>query len=126
MSKSKHGGGGRSHYISPPIQHGNPNTKTHTPDAAASIGRMVGNHATDPGRNITQRPNSPLAVEKKDFVPMGNEVALNVGRGGPGAGRVVHRSGSQGLHGPVRGGEAPAQRRDILSEFGPDVPGRKR
>jgi hypothetical protein len=31
----------------------------------------------------------------------GNELATNVGKGGPGAGRQVHRAGAQGLHGPA-------------------------
>jgi hypothetical protein len=51
-------------------------------------------------------------------------VALNVGKGGPGTGRTVMRSGSQGTHGSVNPGHAPA-RRDILSEYGPDILGRK-
>jgi hypothetical protein len=31
----------------------------------------------------------------------------------------VHRSGSQGQHGPAVSGHSP-ERRDILSEFGPE------
>lgn len=49
----------------------------------------------------------------------GNEVALNVGKGGPGTGRTVHHCGSQGTHGAVAGAPRPAGR-EILSEFGPD------
>jgi hypothetical protein len=37
--------------------------------------------------------------------PLGNEVAKNVGAGGPGAGRTMYRSGSQGTHGGVHPGE---------------------
>jgi hypothetical protein len=36
-------------------------------------------------------------------VPFGNEVALNVGKGGPGTGRTIHHCGSQDQHGPVSG-----------------------
>jgi hypothetical protein len=50
----------------------------------------------------------------------GNEVALNVGGGGPGVGREVFRSGGQGTHGPVNPGNAPAKNRDILGGFGPE------
>ena len=37
---------------------------------------------------------------------LGNEKALDVGAGGPGKGRDVHVSGSQGTHGPVNQGES--------------------
>lgn len=36
---------------------------------------------------------------KPAAVPLGNEVAKNVGAGGPGKGRTVYASGSQGKHG---------------------------
>ena len=38
--------------------------------------------------------------------PLGNELALNVGKGGPGTGRTVHHCGSQGQHGSPNRGEA--------------------
>ena len=42
---------------------------------------------------------------------LGNEVALNVGGGGPGAGRTLYgQSGVQGQHGPVAGSTKPAGR----------------
>src|SRR5262249_5031085 len=40
---------------------------------------------------------------------LGNEVALNVGKGAPGAGRTIMPCGSQGVHGPVSRGEAGMQ-----------------
>jgi hypothetical protein len=90
-------GGAASKMVSPPIKAGSPNTRKATPDGAASVGRIVGNHVSDAaGSRTTQRPNAPLYTEAKDFVRMGNDVATNVGRGGPGAGRKIHRSGSQG------------------------------
>jgi hypothetical protein len=80
---------------------GSPQQRNHTPNVAASVGRIVGDHldgAESGGRNTTKRPNEPYSVEVAAPVPMGNDVALNVGRGGPGAGRKIHRSGSQGRH----------------------------
>ena len=51
---------------------------------------------------------------------LGNEVALNVGSGGPGAGRTLYgQSGTNAQHGPVAGKPAPAGK-DILNNFGPD------
>jgi hypothetical protein len=44
----------------------------------------------------------------------GNELATNVGAGGPGKGREVFASGSQGQHGPVAQGDRSQA---------PDVPG---
>jgi hypothetical protein len=58
---------------------------------------------------------------------LGNEKALDVGGGGPGTGRTVASTGSQGQHGPVEGKVKP-QGRDILSDYGnesPNVKGRR-
>jgi hypothetical protein len=51
---------------------------------------------------------------------LGNALATNVGKGGPGTGRTLYgQCGSQGTYGPVNpGNSAPAK--DILSEYGPD------
>jgi hypothetical protein len=38
---------------------------------------------------------------------LGNKKARDVGGGGPGTGRDVHRSGGQGTHGPVAPGNPP-------------------
>jgi hypothetical protein len=84
-----------------------------------NIGRSVGNHASEGGGKTLQRPSVPLYAPTKAAVPMGNEVAKNVGRGHPGAGRTVHATGSQGQHGPVAGSVQP-QGRDILGGFGPE------
>jgi len=117
------GGAHMNKNVKTPIHHGNPQTRKVTADKAASVGRAVGDHVTDPGRK-TERPNLPTYVETKAPVKMGNEVALNVGRGGPGAGRVAHPSGSQGQHGPAVQGSTPRPR-DILSSFGPESKGRR-
>jgi hypothetical protein len=90
------------------------------PAGAAQIGLMVGDHATHSG-NSTGYKGEPLhgPAERNFPTRLGNEVALNVGRGGPGTGRDIHATGSQGQHGNVAG-NAPARSRDILSQFGPD------
>jgi hypothetical protein len=46
--------------------------------------------------NIDRLP--PLETPVKAAVPLGNEVALNVKGGGPGVGRTVMKTGSQGCH----------------------------
>jgi hypothetical protein len=75
--------------------HGSRNLKAVPPTHASHIGRSVGNHAD--GKDL-KRPPTPGPQAKRDFVPLGNEVAKNVGRGSPGAGRVVSPAGTQGCH----------------------------
>jgi hypothetical protein len=91
--------------------HGSRDTKMVAPTAAAHIGRSVGNHASEAGGKTLQRPNVPLYKPTRDAAPLGNEVAKNVGRGAPGAGRILHgQSGSQGQHGPAnQGSPMPGQ-----------------
>jgi hypothetical protein len=43
-------------------------------------------------------------------IGLGNQKALNVGQGGPGKGRDVHKTGSQGQQGAVAPGNPPPLR----------------
>jgi hypothetical protein len=77
------------------------------PGFAGQIGTHVGNHITD-GKvaaptKVIERPAAAGPIS----VPLGNAVATNVGKGGPGAGRTVMASGSQATHGPVNRGSPP-------------------
>jgi hypothetical protein len=118
-------GGGASKYTRPPVKAGSPNTREASPHVASREGRALGTHTMGNGGREVQRPYEQIYTEKKDAAPLGNDKALDVGRGGPGADRTIYRSGSQGQHGPVRQGEgASAGRRDILSEYGPESKGR--
>jgi hypothetical protein len=71
--------------------------------------------------------NTSLSVFERKAAeqPLGNAVALNVGKGGPGTGRTTYPSGYQALHGAPVQGSTPKPR-DILSEFGPEDPMRRR
>ena len=113
-----HSGGGRT-PVKGSIRSGPPRASVVSPAGAAGIGVAVGNHAE--GKTVSA-PKQPLYTGTKPGVPAGNAVALNVGKGGPGAGRVVHATGSQSQHGPAAGTPEP-QGRDILSDFGPDKKG---
>ena len=116
------GTGGGANYSQPKIRTGTPTTKKTSIDAVGNIGRSVGDHTTEQG--TVKRPNTPLSVDVKAAVRLGNEVALNVGRGGPGTGRVVHPSGSQSQHSPVNpGSPRPVPQGHMLSDFGNDSPG---
>jgi hypothetical protein len=87
------------------------------PGAVAQLGGSYGDHITDrPGTNYR---GEPWTVGKPPIsVPLGNELAKNVGKGGPGAGREVMRCGSQTGVSPVRSPNATGK--DILNEFGPN------
>jgi hypothetical protein len=85
------------------------------------LGNMQGSH-------ITRGEESGYRGERlhndRNFQPtrFGNEVALNVGKGGPGTGRTLYgQSGSQGCHGqPAAGNPRPVSSRHIISSYGPD------
>jgi hypothetical protein len=94
MAKIKSGGGITSNkFVQPNIRTGSPNKGT-SPAAADQIGQSVSfkREQVEMGRAY-------------QGTPLGNEVALNVQGGGPGKGREVFRSGSQGTHGPTVAGE---------------------
>jgi hypothetical protein len=98
-----------------------------------SVRTGTGSHSTRPGgvgqlgqkqgSHVTRHSDSDYRGERlhnpsKNFQPVkfGNEVALNVGRGGCGTGRTLYgQAGSQGTHGSVNPGQArPNRYRDPL------------
>jgi hypothetical protein len=119
---SKAGGGIRSkNVVRPPSRQGMP-ARGVNPGHVAQTGSALGNHSTDSqGKRLT-RAAEPKFTQSPHSVPLGNALATNVGKGGPGTGRVVYGCGTQGQTGPAAGSVRPAGR-DILSEFGPDSPG---
>jgi hypothetical protein len=74
----------------------------------SQIGQSLGNHVTETARK--GQPVENLYGAKQPAggpggVPLGNQVALNVGKGGCGAGRNLYgQSGTQGVQGPVNPG----------------------
>jgi hypothetical protein len=87
--------------------------------AVSQIGSSLGNHATDRA-GLSKKPVERIEGGRGISVPLGNELAKNVGKGGPGAGRNLYgQSGSNQVYGPVAGSPKP-QGRDILNDFGPD------
>jgi hypothetical protein len=119
-------GGGSSKMVTPPIKPGSRSTREATPHVANREGKALGDKVMGM-KGTVQRPYEDMYTPKKEAVRLGNDLATNVGRGGPGAGRTIYRSGSQGLHGNVRQGEGSSPgRRDILSEFGRESKPRSR
>jgi hypothetical protein len=118
-TQSGSGGGGRVKQVT--TAHGSAMTRKVSPDAVSNIGLSKGTHVTGAGGREVNRPATPLYREAQAPCCLGNEVAKNVGRGGPGAGRTVYASGSQMQHGSANpGGPMPAPR-DILGGFGPEM-----
>jgi len=77
---------------------------------------MQGSHVTR-GEESSYRGEPLHGGRSFQPVKFGNEVALNVGKGGCGTGRTIYSSGSQSGssgHGPSNPGNPRPQARDIL------------
>ena len=108
MTRGSGGGGYHSR------QHVEKSVRTSTgsrgtrPAGVAMFGTIQGDHVTN--KDSTGYTGEPLHGGRS-FQPVkfGNEVALNVGKGGPGTGRTLYgQSGSQGCHGqPASGNPRP-------------------
>jgi hypothetical protein len=112
----KGGGYGSRQHVEKPVRTGSGSHSTR-PAGISQIGYQVGDHTTNrPGSSgyRGERLHNP----SKNFnpVPYGNEVALNVGKGGCGTGRTLYgQAGSQGTHGATNpGNPRPNPRRDAL------------
>ena len=116
-SNVKGSGGGGYHsrqHVEKPVKTGTGSRGTR-PAGTAQIGIMWGRHATN--RDNTDYRGERLHHDRS-FQPVkfGNEVALNVGKGGCGTGRTIHATGSQGTHGQAAAGNPPPNRyRDPLN-----------
>ena len=103
------GGIASKQHVSIPVRTGT-GSRDVMPGGAAQLGQKQGDHVTREGS--TGYRGEPLH-SGRSFNPtkFGNELAGNVGKGGPGAGRTLYgQSGSQGRHGPVAGSPRPQGR----------------
>jgi hypothetical protein len=100
VSGRNSGGGGinTKQHVRVGVRAGPASTRVASPAAAANLGNKKGNHISGGGGQTTHPPAQPLYTGSRPQDPMGNDVARTVGRGGPGAGRVVSPTGSQGFH----------------------------
>src|SRR6516162_10124281 len=115
----KGGGYGSRQHVEKPIRTGSGSRGTN-PGGVGQLGQAQGTHVTR-GEESNYR-GDPLH-SGRSFQPtkFGNELATNVGRGGPGTGRDVHACGSQGVHGSTNPGDPrPVPDRHIISSYGPD------
>jgi hypothetical protein len=122
MKQSGHrpGGGIASRqHVETPVRTGS-GSHNARPAGVAQLGYPIGDHSTTSGKSTGYRGEPLHGPASRNFQPVlfGNQVALNVKGGGPGTGRDVHATGSQGLHGS--GGPQKPAGRDFLSGFGPE------
>jgi hypothetical protein len=102
-------------------------TRKTNPATAGDFGKSIGNHVMGSGKNGTiQRKDPPLHVPAQAPSRLGNDLALNVGRGGPGAGRFLHgQSGSQGTYGGNSNSQGTINRDRTIVAPGPRNSGGK-
>jgi len=111
-------GGGISSRVNvqPSVRTGTGSRGTH-PGGVAQLGQHTGDKATHGNSKGTGYRGEPLHNNRNfNLTKFGNEVALNVGKGGPGTGRDIHPAGGQGCHGqPAQGSPPPNRYRDPLN-----------
>ena len=97
-----------------------------SPRGVSELGYAPGGRIRPGGGHTDKNTALPLIEgQKPSPVMLGNEKALDVGKGGVGTGRTIYKSGYQGTHGPTVPGQPLPDRGDILREFGPDDPMRR-
>jgi hypothetical protein len=113
MAKSSGAGGGINsrQVVRQGIREGKSATGVR-PGYVDQLGNMRGTHVTrggieGGGGDVAGKLTPMETVKPPISVQLGNAKALDVGAGGPGKGRVVMASGSQGTHGPINPGNRP-------------------
>jgi hypothetical protein len=119
MKGHQPGGGPKSrNVVHPPVRTGT-GSRNARPAGAAQLGQAWGDHATHSGQSTGYKGEALHGPASRNFQPtkFGNELALNVGKGGPGTGRTLYgKSGTQGVHGPTTGTPRPPSRGIINNE----------
>jgi hypothetical protein len=103
MAKARSGGGITSNkLVHKPVRTGAERRHVH-PGGVGQLGQRQGDHTTD-GKATGYRGQPLFGPNKPISVPLGNELATNVGKGGPGTGRKIYACGTQGTQGEVNRG----------------------
>jgi hypothetical protein len=80
------------------------------------LGNMRGSHVMG-GQDLPAKLTSMQTMKPPISVPLGNSLTNNVGAGGPGKGRVVMATGSQGQHGAANPGNRTVSGPDPLAPW---------
>ena len=91
------------------------------PRGVSQIGSAMGNHATETARKLSGAVEAvhraPQPANGPGGVPLGNAVALNVGKGGCGTGRTLYgQSGTNRTYGSPTGSPRPPGRDTLAGE----------
>jgi hypothetical protein len=114
MTRGSGGGGYHSRpHVEKSVRTGS-GSKSARPAGVSQLGNKQGSHSTNVRDDSDYRGERLHNDRTFQPVKFGKELALNVGKGGPGTGRTVMSCGSQGQHGDVAGARLP-KGRDILS-----------
>ena len=110
------GGIGSRQVVNKPVRTGGPNRAANV-KGVSQIGQAMGNHITESKKILKNVPQPVFGGGAAIPSRLGNEIATNVGRGGPGVGRTrIMRSGQQGQYGSVNpGNPRPNRQRDALN-----------
>jgi len=112
----KPAGGPKSRNVTEPRVRTGSGSRAARPGGVGQLGNVQGSHVTR-GEESSYRGEPLHGGRSFQPVKFGNEVALNVGKGGCGTGRTIYSSGSQSGssgHGPSNPGNPRPQARDIL------------
>jgi hypothetical protein len=121
MGKSTSGGGISSNkLVRVGVKSGAPSSNKISPRGVSQFGYATGSMLRGEHNYTTKKSALPVNMGTMKQIPLGNQLSTNVGKGGPGAGRTIHRTGYQGMHGSPVQCSTPAPR-DILSQFGPEA-----
>jgi hypothetical protein len=89
-----------------------------------NLGNMRGSHVMG-GQDLPAKLTPMQTMKPPISVPLGNSLTNNVGAGGPGKGRVVRATGSQGQHGAAASTRPAPQGPDPLAPWFPNSPARR-
>jgi hypothetical protein len=116
---NKKGGGIGSKATHAPTTYftGRPSTRIN-PKGVSQVGQSLGNRSMGNAKRLNAVESVRAGtVGGLGSVPLGNSVATNVGKGGPGAGRQVMPSGQQCCHGPANPGSPAPSKGPIFPGF---------
>jgi hypothetical protein len=94
------------------VRNGAPASRV-SPGGVSQIGSQLGNHSTGKGKILrgAVEPTYQGPMGGMGSVPLGNQVATNVGAGGPGKGRVLYgQSGTNQTYGAPNPGNPTPKR----------------
>jgi hypothetical protein len=123
MARASSGGGINSRVVKKVgIHGGSRSTNVVSPGGVSELGTALGSRLARTGSYTSQSYAKPMMEGSKPLpVAFGNAKATDIGKGGPGAGRTIHRTGTQMMHGQPVG--SPVQGREILGSYGPESSG---